>query len=249
VFALRDACPHRGIPLHYGRFDGETIACCYHGWRFDTAGTCVEIPSLREGQEIDLARIRCEDYPCTERQGLVWIYFRHPKQSLDAVEPPEPPRIPVFSEEARPAAAIMLPFPCSTDHAAFGLMDPTHAAYVHTSRWFKHKASKLRPKEKEFKPIELGWQMVRHRLRRKSVYKLLGPTWRPRSPTKPGCGSRMHGDRQTVVGLTAITPITEVDGSAPDLRFAALGGSACAAAQNLHAHLFGSGPASGDPAT
>ena len=36
VFALRDICPHRGIPLHYGAFDGDTIACCYHGWRFDT---------------------------------------------------------------------------------------------------------------------------------------------------------------------------------------------------------------------
>src|SRR5207302_4127096 len=47
VFALRDICPHRGIPLHYGRFDGESIACSYHGWRFDRAGTCVEIPSLR----------------------------------------------------------------------------------------------------------------------------------------------------------------------------------------------------------
>ena len=44
VFALRDNCPHRGIPLHYGHFDGDTIACCYHGWRFDMSGTCVEIP-------------------------------------------------------------------------------------------------------------------------------------------------------------------------------------------------------------
>ena len=57
VFALRDNCPHRGIPLHYGHFDGDTIACCYHGWRFDMSGTCVEIPSLREGQQVDLAKI------------------------------------------------------------------------------------------------------------------------------------------------------------------------------------------------
>ena len=71
VFALRDICPHRGIPLHYGRFDGETIRCCYHGWRFDMSGTCVEIPSLREGQEMDLGKIRCGAYACIERQGLV----------------------------------------------------------------------------------------------------------------------------------------------------------------------------------
>src|SRR5262249_38511614 len=70
-----------------------------------------------------------------------------------------PPRMPVFSDEAAPAAAIMLPFPCSTDHAAFGLMDPTHAGFVHTSWWFKHQPTKLRPKEKQFEPIELGWRM------------------------------------------------------------------------------------------
>src|SRR5579864_8917186 len=34
-FALRDACPHRGMPLSCGRFDGENLECCYHGWQFD----------------------------------------------------------------------------------------------------------------------------------------------------------------------------------------------------------------------
>jgi hypothetical protein len=70
--------------------------------------------------------------------------------------------MPVLADDARPLAAIMLPFPCSTDHAAFGLMDPTHAAFVHTSWWFKKEATKLRPKEKHFEPIKLGWRMVRH---------------------------------------------------------------------------------------
>src|SRR5438105_12177220 len=45
VFALRDPCPHRGMPLSEGRFDGREIECCYHGWRFDTAGACTAIPS------------------------------------------------------------------------------------------------------------------------------------------------------------------------------------------------------------
>jgi len=34
-FALRDACPHRGMPLSCGRFDGEQLECSYHGWRFE----------------------------------------------------------------------------------------------------------------------------------------------------------------------------------------------------------------------
>src|SRR5690242_21247821 len=32
-FAVRDLCPHRGMPLSAGRFDGQEIECCYHGWR------------------------------------------------------------------------------------------------------------------------------------------------------------------------------------------------------------------------
>jgi phenylpropionate dioxygenase-like ring-hydroxylating dioxygenase large terminal subunit len=210
VFALRDICPHRGIPLHYGRFDGETIACCYHGWRFDTAGTCVEIPSLREGQQVDLAKIRCGSYPCVERQGVVWIYFSRPDQT--APEPAEPPRMPAFAEDALPAAAIMQPFPCSTDHAAFGLMDPTHAAFVHTSWWFKKQATKLRPKEKQFEPIELGWRMVRHELPPQNLaYKLFGRRVETEiSYQLPGLRiEEIHGERHTVVGLTAITPITD----------------------------------------
>src|SRR5215469_5506684 len=46
-FAMRDACPHRGMPLSCGQFDGHQIECSYHGWRFDaTSGQCREIPSL-----------------------------------------------------------------------------------------------------------------------------------------------------------------------------------------------------------
>ncbi len=47
VFAMRDLCPHRGIPLSAGWFDGETVQCKYHGWKFEPCcGQCTEIPSL-----------------------------------------------------------------------------------------------------------------------------------------------------------------------------------------------------------
>src|SRR5258707_2824324 len=47
AFAMRDSCPHRGMPLSYGRLDGEVVECRHHGWRFDACGgQCVEIPSL-----------------------------------------------------------------------------------------------------------------------------------------------------------------------------------------------------------
>lgn len=211
VFALRDACPHRGIPLRYGSFDGETVTCCYHGWRFDRAGTCVEIPSLREDQLVDLGKIRCGALPCVERHGLIWVYFAKDGEAPSGREA-EPPAMPVFDDAAAPALAIMLPFPCSTDHAAFGLMDPTHAAFVHTSWWFKKQARKLRPKEKKFEPSELGWRMVRHALPPQNlVYKLLGANVTTEiSYRLPGLRiEEIRGDRHAVVGLTAITPVSD----------------------------------------
>jgi len=40
-FVLRDACPHRGMPLSFGNFDGELLQCSYHGWCFEAAsGQC-----------------------------------------------------------------------------------------------------------------------------------------------------------------------------------------------------------------
>ncbi|MEM6423439.1 MAG: Rieske (2Fe-2S) protein, partial [Pseudomonadota bacterium] len=75
VFALRDLCPHRGIPLRFGRFDGDTVHCGYHGWQFDGRGQCVAIPSLTEGQDADIGRIRTNAYRCAEQQGLIWIFL------------------------------------------------------------------------------------------------------------------------------------------------------------------------------
>src|SRR5919106_1454481 len=49
VHALEDRCPHRGVPLSAGRQEGDAIRCGYHGWKFGTSGTCLEVPSLMDG--------------------------------------------------------------------------------------------------------------------------------------------------------------------------------------------------------
>src|SRR5260370_35340391 len=48
AFAMRDSCPHAGLPLAYGRSDGHTGECSYHGGRFEECtARCGEIPSVR----------------------------------------------------------------------------------------------------------------------------------------------------------------------------------------------------------
>ena len=49
VSAARDRCPH-----HECTFDGcvdesQNLRCAYHGWGFDAAGLCVDVPSSGPG--------------------------------------------------------------------------------------------------------------------------------------------------------------------------------------------------------
>ncbi len=37
VFALRDACPHKGGPLSQGLVHGHSVACPLHNWNIDLA--------------------------------------------------------------------------------------------------------------------------------------------------------------------------------------------------------------------
>src|ERR1700755_811443 len=72
-FALRDACPHRGMPLSCGQLDGEQIECSYHGWHFDAqSGQCRLIPSLTADQNLKVDRIYAGNYASEERDSFVW---------------------------------------------------------------------------------------------------------------------------------------------------------------------------------
>jgi len=45
VFALENACPHRGGPLAFGDLRGDTVYCPLHAWPFDLrTGRCREFP-------------------------------------------------------------------------------------------------------------------------------------------------------------------------------------------------------------
>lgn len=212
VFALRDICPHRGIPLRYGRFERGAVTCCYHGWRFAPDGRCLAIPSLVPEQDLDPGRIRVTAYPCREQQGNIWVYMAaSPERTPPAETLPPPPLVPGLG--ARPHhIAISQIFPCDADQAAFGLMDPTHAAFVHTSWWWKRQARRLRRKEKRFAPTDYGWRMLRHRLPPENrAYRLLGSEVTTEiSYALPGLRiEEIAGECHAAASLTAITPLDE----------------------------------------
>ena len=78
-FALHDACPHRGMPLSHGHFDGQQVECSYHGWRFDGhTGQCQLIPSLTADQKLKIDRIYAGSYPCEEHDDFIWVFIPEP---------------------------------------------------------------------------------------------------------------------------------------------------------------------------
>jgi phenylpropionate dioxygenase-like ring-hydroxylating dioxygenase large terminal subunit len=95
AFALRDACPHRGMPLSCGQFDGEQIECSYHGWRFDAhSGQCKLIPSLVPEQNLKIDRIYAGSYPCEERDDFIWVFIPDPGPAGAGFSKPAPAPVP-----------------------------------------------------------------------------------------------------------------------------------------------------------
>jgi len=159
-YALRDNCPHRGVPLSQGNIlDDGTLQCCYHGWEFDSGGVCRKIPALPPDSKADVTKIKVPRYPVEEIHGTIWIYL--PDKLTVNVEPKEPvPDLHLAGKE-RLLHVESIVMPTNIDHSVIGLIDPAHVTFVHQS-WFWRTAKSLKLKTKNFEPIPRGWKMVRH---------------------------------------------------------------------------------------
>jgi phenylpropionate dioxygenase-like ring-hydroxylating dioxygenase large terminal subunit len=202
AFAMRDICPHRGVPLSAGKILPENaVECPYHGWRFRKDGVCSAIPSLVDGQDLDPTKIRVRHYPMREQDGLIWVYVAAKNETPTS----EPPRVPIA--DAIPRWSETQQFPCDIDHAVIGLMDPAHGPYVHAHWWWKKTP---RVKEKHYAPLPTGFVMTAHKPS-KPAYSLLGDvtteiTFELPSTRFEIIKGTLFGKPFIVVGLTVCTP-------------------------------------------
>ena len=205
VFALRDICPHRGVPLSAGKVMADnTVQCPYHGWTFKADGQCALIPSLVGGEAIRAENIHVRAYPAREQDGLIWVFM----PSKDGAAPKSaPPK--VGMPDARPRWSESQTFACAIDHAVIGLMDPAHAPYVHGRWWWRVNP---REKAKHYAPLPTGFVMTRH-APTKAAYKILGGdvateiTFELPGMRFENIRGFIGGRQVDVVGLTTCTPI------------------------------------------
>ncbi len=183
LFAMRDSCPHRGIPLSCGWFDGREVTCKYHGWAFEPAsGQCARIPSLTSHDTLDPTKIFATAFPCEERDGYAWVYVPEPGSGRVRGEQQPVPEASKFGAKFR-TAHLTADLPCNVDHGIIGLMDPAHGPFVHQAWWWRKQAS-IHEKEKHFEPISEGFRMSAHAPSGNSApYKLLGVYGEPITTT------------------------------------------------------------------
>jgi phenylpropionate dioxygenase-like ring-hydroxylating dioxygenase large terminal subunit len=193
-FALRDACPHRGMPLNGGHFDGQNVECPYHGWKFAAhSGQCQLIPSLTADQNLKIDRIFAGSYACDEQDGFIWVLIPDPGSRGDGRlgrpaeakqggtftdagpvgdNSPNAPQIEKFTAHYK-LAYLTADMPVSIDHGIIGLMDPAHGPFVHQAWWWRGRHS-IHEKQKKFEPIPNGFRMSAHTPSSNSApYKLL----------------------------------------------------------------------------
>jgi 5,5'-dehydrodivanillate O-demethylase len=74
VGLIQDHCVHRGASLVYGRVEERGIACAYHGWLYDTQGSCLETPAEPANSMLCLT-VKATAYPVQPHLGLYWAYL------------------------------------------------------------------------------------------------------------------------------------------------------------------------------
>jgi len=116
-------CPHRGADLSFGRIEGTTLRCLYHGWAFDHRGRCIDQPSEPPGRSFK-ERIRHPGYPCVERNGLILTY-------MGPGDPPDLPGFPFLRSPDTRVFATKFHHDCNYLQGNEGNFDSQHLSFLH----------------------------------------------------------------------------------------------------------------------
>jgi len=124
--ALSNRCSHRGFPLTEGVLDGDLISCGYHGFTFDTCGTCVSVP----GQSAIPSRANVAAYPTREVGPFVWVWLGDPNQAIERDIPCE-----AGLEDRRFRFVTgIVPIACAVLLLIDNLMDLSHESFIHATK-------------------------------------------------------------------------------------------------------------------
>jgi phthalate 4,5-dioxygenase oxygenase subunit len=117
-------CPHRRAPMFFARNEDGGLRCVYHGWKFDAAGACLDMPS-EPPDSLFKSKVNIGAYPTWEGGGLLWAYLG----PADAQPPP-----PDYEFVRAPATHRFVSKhvqDCNWLQALEGGLDSSHATIMH----------------------------------------------------------------------------------------------------------------------
>jgi 5,5'-dehydrodivanillate O-demethylase len=138
VGLLADHCAHRGASLLYGRVEERGLACAYHGWLYDTAGSCLETPAEPAGSMFHLT-VKQRAYPVRRVAGLYWAYLG----PLPA--PALPPFDLLVRRDGRHTVQLRGQLDCNYLQPMENAVDPAHVGVLHRTSAGKYTGNGARP--------------------------------------------------------------------------------------------------------
>jgi phthalate 4,5-dioxygenase oxygenase subunit len=127
IGVLDHRCPHRCASLFFGRNEEGGLRCIYHGWKFDTAGNCLDMANLPADQDFR-EKVKAKSYTAAERGGLVYVYMSESKTA---------PPLPVLEATLCPPEETDLSLTqraCNWLQALEGDIDTSHFSLLHAGK-------------------------------------------------------------------------------------------------------------------
>ncbi len=134
--AMDDTCPHKLAQLSLGSInENGNLMCRHHGWCFDGAGKCTNIPMLSDEKALKIAcnngRSQVTTYPTQVLQGLLWIWPDHSSTAFEDCTSKQPAVMPEEELNRSSTDWFMSEVPVGYTVSVESSFDPSHAQFLH----------------------------------------------------------------------------------------------------------------------
>ncbi|MEJ2137870.1 MAG: Rieske 2Fe-2S domain-containing protein [Gammaproteobacteria bacterium] len=153
---ISNVCPHRGSSLADGcLYKDGTLACPFHGYRFNGAGDCTLIPSRRNHDvQVVAPGMQTDAYATVEKYGCIWVCLGdEPDAASPIFDMPE------WDDEAYRCTANEEVWEADYHTAKFTNLDYVHLPVVH-GILFQGNANPIQAPEHRVTATEHGFQSV-----------------------------------------------------------------------------------------
>lgn len=185
--AMPDRCLHRNALLSPGDAKDGHLTCPYHGWKYDSSGVVVSIPS--EGPDFQ-CKYKAKVLPLIEQEEAIWVWIHE-----DEPGSVRPWNFPKITDSDWVHYFMITDFENEVTNLVENFMDVPHTVFVHKG-WFRNKAQTHVPMTIDTKN---GRVLVTYDQAQDEIAPLLKPLLNPQNEPM------VHTDEFIFPNITSVT--------------------------------------------